>query len=128
MCECACACLYAPGEYAVPGTDCGIGWSKSGWWSFSCIQAGQGLLCDRTVRADEFAKADRGNKAWSASRRLLPRDDEIYGAARGVNSDQTALPSAKVKSNMCFYMMDEIIHILIHQNLCHRFSTYHCNT
>lgn len=79
----------------MPIANCGTGWSESGWWSLSRIQAG--LLCDGTVRADKFASADRGNKAWRASLRPLPRDDEIYGATRGVNSDQTALPTTKVK-------------------------------
>lgn len=55
MCECAHKCFYAPGRCGVPIADCGMGWPESGWWSLSTIQTGQGLLCDRTVRADEFA-------------------------------------------------------------------------
>lgn len=75
----------------VPLADCGMEWLESGWWSLSGIQPGQGLLCDGTVRADE---ADRRNKASSAGPLLLPLDDEIYVAIRGIttqsiNSDQT---------------------------------------
>lgn len=62
MCECACTCLYAPGKCGVPIADCGIGWLESGWWSLSTIQAGQGLLCDRTLRADEFVRLKEETK------------------------------------------------------------------
>lgn len=39
----------------MPIAEFGIGWFEGGWWSLSTIQAGQGLLFDRTVRLEEVA-------------------------------------------------------------------------
>lgn len=88
MCECACTCLYAPGKCGGANSRLWDGITltltlESGWWSLSGIQPGQGLLCNGTVRADE---ADRRNKACSAGPLLLPLDDEIYVAIRGITT------------------------------------------
>lgn len=97
MCECVCTCLYVPGKCGVPIAHCRIGWLKSGWWSLSTIQPGQGLLCDRRVRADEFARLTEETKpavpSLDSSHGMMRFMYNNQGMSNSVHKPQTALPT-----------------------------------
>ncbi len=65
--------FYAPGRCGLPTADCGMGCPESGWWSLSAVQAGQSVLCDRTVRADDFVGLTEETKP------VVPAIDSSHG-------------------------------------------------